>query len=146
MPSNIILNGIHMVRLSNTTVPSDAYDSVTRVFRRYCNIFERIIISAGRYRVLGIRYHEQRYRYRLLTWYRLILAPGFSAMCATLLFLVINFFVKQLEIQQTIKITIKRKYANLSIKNGDLNLWAVGLVATSFGLHKVVLIFSAGRN
>ena len=54
----------------------------------------------------------------------------------------INFFVKQLEIQQTIKITIKRKYANLSIKNGDLNRWAVGLVAASFGLHKVVHIFS----
>ena len=40
--------------------------------------------SAGRYRVLGIRYqryHELRYWYRSLTWYRSILAPGFSAIC-----------------------------------------------------------------
>jgi hypothetical protein len=37
--------------------------------------------SDGRYRVLGIRYqryHKQRYRYRLLTWHRPILAPFFK--------------------------------------------------------------------
>jgi hypothetical protein len=39
--------------------------------------------SDGRYRVLGIQYqwyHKQRYRYRLLTWYRSILAP-FKTTC-----------------------------------------------------------------
>ena len=37
-----------------------------------------LMSSDGRYRVLGIRYHKQRYRYRLLTWYRSILAPFFN--------------------------------------------------------------------
>ena len=108
---------------------------------RICRVSILSISSAGWYRVLGIRYHryyEQRYRYRLLTWYRSILDPGFSAICVTLLFLMVNFFVKQLEIQQTIKITTKRKYPNLSIKNGDLNRWAVGLVAASFSNVKVL--------